>query len=791
MPLIRREYRSDKSRRIVLRFLVPYAILLFIPLALGLVTYTKSIGLIGKQIGATNTAMMTQSKTMLDFRLGEIEQIMREIAGNPKIVRLQSQKDLFTGQNVYDILDASRSLYHYNLANNLIAHYFVILKNGNAVLNDSQIYKLDEFYDTFLKFRSMDFDRWYDLVLNTYHSRAILPAETVYFQGKPLSVIPVVQSLGLPSRIQGAVLVLLDNGTVRGMLDGLNVSDQGWAYIADEQGRIISFAAADESLVRTVGIEPGSGEGAMEIRLDGRDMIAVYSGTGETALRHVAVQPASIVNRKLIAYRRWTQAVIVASLAIGAIAALWMAYRNSKPIRRLVRTVIDTLGLEPQQTKDAIGMIHDAWAKIVQSNARLHLSNEELAEQMARQAAFVKFAVYERLLKGRIHSLSELQTLTHYADLSLDGVHFNVAIVDPYAGGERTGVLNAAMLQDMDARAIAVREVVLRYANEGIRLHENEEDRIVLIYSGRSPDVRSCRSELHRLLEQIRDTLTREFRIGATIAVGAFCSQALDLARSYEQAKTAWNAHAWDEDSRIVWFESLPPQATNYDYPGDVETKLLHLAKAGDAAEVRKWLDELFRRNFEERQLPLHLLQLLLGHMYGTVLKLAEQIRIDADDLHERIRSFGSGLKSRQEARDHFLAIADIYGDICEAVVRKRKSNNEKLLVDCKRFIDAKFAHPDLSLTMLADRFMMSEAYLSQFFKEQTGINFSDYLESKRIDCACLLLRTSDKSVREIAAESGYYSPNSFFKAFKRVLGMSPTEYRKMNRQYEAGHDWQ
>ena len=72
----------------------------------------------------------------------------------------------------------------------------------------------------------------------------------------------------------------------------------------------------------------------------------------------------------------------------------------------------------------------------------------------------------------------------------------------------------------------------------------------------------------------------------------------------------------------------------------------------------------------------------------------------------------------------------------------------------------------------------MNEYYISSIFKQSTGINFSTYVEQVRIQNAQELLRESSLKTKEISEMVGYTSSNSFCRAFKRVTGMNPTDYR-------------
>lgn len=88
-------------------------------------------------------------------------------------------------------------------------------------------------------------------------------------------------------------------------------------------------------------------------------------------------------------------------------------------------------------------------------------------------------------------------------------------------------------------------------------------------------------------------------------------------------------------------------------------------------------------------------------------------------------------------------------------------------------------SHADISLEMIADRVNLSPYYISKLFKEQLGLNYIDYLTECRIERAKSLMSDSELSLKEITYEIGYNDPNYFSRVFKRVYGISPTEYRK------------
>jgi two-component system response regulator YesN len=79
-------------------------------------------------------------------------------------------------------------------------------------------------------------------------------------------------------------------------------------------------------------------------------------------------------------------------------------------------------------------------------------------------------------------------------------------------------------------------------------------------------------------------------------------------------------------------------------------------------------------------------------------------------------------------------------------------------------------------LYSVALHFNLAEKYFSRFFKEQVGENFSCYLEKIRMRQAKVLLACKKKTIQEIAEQVGYQNTNTFYKAFKRIYGVSPRD---------------
>lgn len=88
----------------------------------------------------------------------------------------------------------------------------------------------------------------------------------------------------------------------------------------------------------------------------------------------------------------------------------------------------------------------------------------------------------------------------------------------------------------------------------------------------------------------------------------------------------------------------------------------------------------------------------------------------------------------------------------------------------------------ELTLNDLAKRACMSRSYYSAIFKELNGVSVWDYIISQRVDIARYKLETGDDPITQICEESGFSSIGNFNRAFKKLTGKTPREYRKQIR---------
>ena len=95
-------------------------------------------------------------------------------------------------------------------------------------------------------------------------------------------------------------------------------------------------------------------------------------------------------------------------------------------------------------------------------------------------------------------------------------------------------------------------------------------------------------------------------------------------------------------------------------------------------------------------------------------------------------------------------------------------------------YIEAHFAE-NITLAEVAEVINYNTAYVSKLFMTCAGVNFKTYLDDFRVKKSVKLLKTGAHTVTDIAAQCGYDNVRTFYNAFRRVTGQTPSQFRKTN----------
>lgn len=168
------------------------------------------------------------------------------------------------------------------------------------------------------------------------------------------------------------------------------------------------------------------------------------------------------------------------------------------------------------------------------------------------------------------------------------------------------------------------------------------------------------------------------------------------------------------------------------------------------------------------------------------LIKVASKFRfrnnnwINKEEALAKLRSF----EDMESIRNYIYSILKlIFSEVLEDNIEMKKNDVEKpkclnkALEPALKYIEENYGEQVL-LEDVASVSNLSPYYFSKLFKKEMGMNFTTYVTKYKIEKAKWRLRNTDIPIVNIASELGYYECGYFTKVFKKIEGITPTEYR-------------
>lgn len=141
-------------------------------------------------------------------------------------------------------------------------------------------------------------------------------------------------------------------------------------------------------------------------------------------------------------------------------------------------------------------------------------------------------------------------------------------------------------------------------------------------------------------------------------------------------------------------------------------------------------------------------------------------------------------LKLLAEYLSHTYAILSRTHPTSTNIFRYHNSNEDMILSHAIKYIQQNSSQR-ITVEELADFCHCSTSYLSRIFKKRTSVNINTYINKVRIELSKNYLINSKNSVAEIAITTGFDDPNYYSRVFTKIIGISPTEFRRRFKTFQ------
>lgn len=299
-------------------------------------------------------------------------------------------------------------------------------------------------------------------------------------------------------------------------------------------------------------------------------------------------------------------------------------------------------------------------------------------------------------------------------------------------------------------------------------------------------DEYAMKLETVSIAKYVYDSLSEKVDVDISIGIGrAYCTLE-EISRSYEESLRAAKFLTGGGFMHIM---DVPVEAGSVsEYPCAQEKLLLDKVAVGDTdaciqafGQIYDWLLKQYPSSL--RTIKKRLLELMvLIRRTGYNCKIEDEAYFKTGDYIEDFLSIEDSVELKVWCRERIERVSKGISDMRE------KRVNSSLILKAMKYIKENYKI-EITLEDIAREVNISPHYFSKLFKDEVGENFIDYITSLRIQKSKELLSENNLSIKEICFEIGYGDPNYFSRIFKRIVGITPTDYKEAMPEIEYRQD--
>ncbi len=212
------------------------------------------------------------------------------------------------------------------------------------------------------------------------------------------------------------------------------------------------------------------------------------------------------------------------------------------------------------------------------------------------------------------------------------------------------------------------------------------------------------------------------------------------------------------------------------------ERLLVEKVKLGDRAGAREILNQLLGAIMFDNPGDLAVLKVRVIELLSVLSRAAVEGGAQADLLLRRNQGYIRTVLDFQNAEELCAWIAGPLEEFIEYVYSTRTRNSGSHVWRVIQYMETHYAEP-LTVENIGRAVALSPSHITHLFRQEVETSPNAYLNNLRIEKAKEVLLNSPQAVKEIAQECGFRYMPYFTRTFKRITGLTPSQFRRRQKQ--------
>ena len=363
--------------------------------------------------------------------------------------------------------------------------------------------------------------------------------------------------------------------------------------------------------------------------------------------------------------------------------------------------------------------------------------------------------------------------------IELDAVSYRVAIldIDLYSGLYQVDLEKRQESALMAFVLFNIAEEIVSREKAGI-VYQESGNRVCILFEEKWS--RDFNGKLKAICREIQQKMKEVMGIDVSIAIGTSVREPDELILSHDGAAQAIGfRYLMGGQLLIDMEEQRTIKSVSLDEPLRRMSDAMKAGRDEETEAILKEMEDSIRNAFVDKSRACMYLQ--------QIVRSVDQVCQDVSADMDRVLDGREELLRRITEQKSFRTACGIVNEYIMKVFQMLSDMNSssgqrqaRLALD---YIQKNYMDPDLSLNDICSYLNISTSYFSTIFKEMTGETFTEVLIRTRMEKAKELLENTTMKNYEIAERVGFSDPHYFGISFKKMTGVTPTEYAREKRK--------
>lgn len=754
------KFRVRKNHTLY-KWIVVGCIALMIPISCAVINYFINKNLVERKMKQVNHFMLENIRYNIDDHLKDILETTRYHMLDQNFTLCAMN----TGEERRFLALAFKCFQRLQISggSNPDIELMMYLRNREYLLTSRTANQLDYIYGSLLLRRklSISLEEWKKELTGNDKSGFLISKNMSYGNCGEESLVYVTPVQHLSNEEAAYFIASVSTGFLEQLMQK-ETNMGNTVFILDQEHRVIGQYGAQLDL-SGVNLKLESNQENKSFEVQGQEYVGAYTKSKVADWNYVVCMPKRAFMKEVNQNRNLNMMIVFTGAVIGVAAVIFQQRRNYRPVRQLVNILPE---LDNSQGNE--------FAMVEKNLRKLYEENLSMQDSMESRRAYDRELGLLSAIKGSNNFFRKLGTEEllgpDYQNQSFAFVTVNLE------GADGTSVMGESI--DTGLLCFLIHNVTMDIlGNVYSCIKTLDGSLLVYLFLIQKSEVAEWERVSMEKFQWLNEFFQSRMETDLCITLGSPFDDFEYVESAYAEITEANEQRYYTRPDGVLKADLV--STVDFSSSGRLAFYVKRFGSVASEADLsggKELSRELFHE-LEDSRKPfnamLYYVLAIVNHVLMGSVSLVKNETIREESLEHILAQMRTAESSSalQNSFYHFLHL------ICKGVYQDSKDTRQ-LSENIKQYVQEHYADSNVNISAIAEEIGITPRYMSRIFKEQTGLNLLNYINDVRIEHAKILLKTTGKTVDEIAVETGFANSRTFRRNFQRATKVTAMNYK-------------